>query len=647
MRNSLTPDQALSPQPLLSEHQAIPIRKIDATNLAVACASDSYGRPIEKAILCILLSILLATCTALTGNEVTGSSQDVRWISDQSEAAGQTRIDRPCNCVIFRMDDVQDSNFNQISVRVMDTFIEKNQSLVVSLVMDKFGSHHPVVEKVAEGYKKKLFEIAGHGWDHVNYAGTGFEQQKTSLSLMNTKIKDMFGVPASTFVPPLAPFDNETLSAMSHLGLRVISSEFEVDRDPFFTADSTNVTDGYGIYHVPATAKFYDYTPDGVKVPLSQILINIDTSISKYGWAVVVMHPQDFGKIIDGKKTNQPNEQDMKDLVSLIDSQVSQNRRIVTFSDLVGLQAPAPVDVNPPRFLEEPQDISVVKQSFPANIQLEVPAVTDLIDPAPAITSNHSSTGFKQGTTIVNWKATDTAGNSLQTTQYVTVADSPDTTAPELSFTYPTKNMQVKSNQTQITVKVKALDPGGSGVKEVEIRSSSSSIFTPATPINPGEGSEWKATILLGTTGEQTIIATAHDYFGNKKFSSVPIVVSDSETRLISTTLTLDRLPIPEFSIGDPASFKISGRLAESDAPDRGIPDQRIELRVSENKSLPAVVTGADGSFVVSAPAPNELSWTVTAHYPGDSQHYQSSDSDDVTYNCFSIVQIHSCSPLG
>ena len=205
MRNSRTSDQALSPQPPLSEYQAIPIRKINATKLAVACTSDSYGHSIEKAIVFILLSILLVTCTTLTGNQAAGSSQEVDWVSDQSEAVGHTRIDRPCNCVIFRMDDVQDSNFNQISVRVMDTFIEKNQSLVVSLVMNKFGSNHPVVEKVAEGYKKKLFEIAGHGWDHVSYAGIGFEQQKNSLSLMNTKIKDMFGVPASTFVPPLAP----------------------------------------------------------------------------------------------------------------------------------------------------------------------------------------------------------------------------------------------------------------------------------------------------------------------------------------------------------------------------------------------------------------------------------------------------------
>jgi peptidoglycan/xylan/chitin deacetylase (PgdA/CDA1 family) len=588
-----------------------------------------------KIIPSISLILLLATST---GAAVLGLGK----------AAGQTSTEEPCNCIIFRLDDVQDTNFSKVAMQVMDTFIRKNQSLVVSLVMNKFGSNQDVVEKVAEGHKKDLFEIAGHGWDHVVYAGAGLEQQQAWLSRMNAKIREMFGVPASTFVPPLAPFDHDTLLAMSQLGLKVISSEFEVDRHPFFTAKATNVTDEYGIFHIPATAKFYDYAPAGVKMPLPEIMDDIDTSISSNGWAVVVMHPQDFGEMVDGKKVNRLDRQEMEDLAALIDDQISKNRKIVTFSDLAGLQVPEPVDVNPPRFAEEPLDVSIVRKSLPAKLTLKAPPVIDLIDSNPVVTSNQSEAGFNLGTTVVRWNATDQAGNSAETAQLVTVVNSPDTFAPELSIVLPESNSNVDSLGSNITVMAKALDLGGSGIKKVEIRSSLSKTFTTATAVRSDGESEWEAKILLDTPGEQMIIATAQDYFGNKKFASVPIVVRSNETKLNSTTLTLDYSPLPEFSLGNPASFTVSGRLTESGTPDKGIPGQKIELLLSGEGIMSTVVTGADGSFSTSARAPeDDPAWTVKAHYPGDAQRYQSSDSNEVTYSCFSIVGAHFCSSLG
>ena len=271
-------------------------------------------------------------------------------------------ISHPCNCVIFRFDDIVDFNFPAVTTAVMDRFIAKNQSLNPALVMNHFGTNPAVVNKVDEGYKKGLFELQGHGWDHVFFNGTGLDQQTTWLSQMNGKLQDIFGRGPNQFTPPLGPFDTDTLSAMRNVRLGIISSEETVDKSdtfPFFKSDGTDIKDSFGIYNVPATAKFYDYSPNvGVKVPVSQVLSNIDASISKYGWAVIVMHPPDFGVKVNGKSTNQVDQNEINDLNTIIDTEASKGRPITTFSNLVGLTQPPLHDVNPPS-IKAPADISL------------------------------------------------------------------------------------------------------------------------------------------------------------------------------------------------------------------------------------------------------------------------------------------------
>ena len=87
-----------------------------------------------------------------------------------------------CNCVIFRLDDVQDYWISNVLTTLMDQFISKNVALDTGLIMNAFGSDTNVVNKISEGYKKGLFELFNHGWNHVNFTGVPLDQQKTWLS---------------------------------------------------------------------------------------------------------------------------------------------------------------------------------------------------------------------------------------------------------------------------------------------------------------------------------------------------------------------------------------------------------------------------------------------------------------------------------
>ena len=102
---------------------------------------------------------------------------------------------------------------------LLDQFISKNVALDTGLIMNAFGSDTNVVNKISEGYKKGLFELFNHGWNHVNFTGVPLDQQKTWLSQANSKMQSIFGRNTTVFIPPYDGFDDNTLTAMKQLGL--------------------------------------------------------------------------------------------------------------------------------------------------------------------------------------------------------------------------------------------------------------------------------------------------------------------------------------------------------------------------------------------------------------------------------------------
>jgi peptidoglycan/xylan/chitin deacetylase (PgdA/CDA1 family) len=256
----------------------------------------------------------------------------------------------PCNCVIFRMDDVQDSWIEPAQIAAMNLFMSKNQSLSLGLIMNVIGNDSKIINKVGEGYQKGLFELALHGWNHVDYTKLTEQEQQYSLQKANEKMQKLFGSTSNIFIPPNDPFNNDTLKAMSRLGIQILSSVGYEDRNlnyNIFVANGNvsvhhtwsynNVANKSSIYHIPGTILFKDYVRGvWVKTPIDKILNAVSANIEKYGYAVVVIHPQDFVKVDEkGKFTNTINESEFNDLLHLIDSVLSKNIHITSFSKLI------------------------------------------------------------------------------------------------------------------------------------------------------------------------------------------------------------------------------------------------------------------------------------------------------------------------
>ena len=265
----------------------------------------------------------------------------INLISIGNEAfAKNTTSVYSCNCVIFRMDDVQDFWIDQAQIAPMNLFLSKNQSLTLGLIMNKTGDDSDILQNIKKGYQKGLFELALHGWDHVDFSNLSEQDQQYYLLKSNNKMKLLFGNNSNIFIPPYDPFNNDTIKAMSLNGIPIISSAgyeeniFNNNKSIFVSNDNlyNNSIKSKTIIHIPSTIAFKNYVNGSwIKTPLGNISDSILKNIKEYGYAVVVIHPQDFIKI----DNNEFDVGSLNDLSFLIDDLGLKNIHITSFYKLV------------------------------------------------------------------------------------------------------------------------------------------------------------------------------------------------------------------------------------------------------------------------------------------------------------------------
>ncbi|HVX03467.1 MAG TPA: hypothetical protein VHA09_09975 [Nitrososphaera sp.] len=74
-----------------------------------------------------------------------------------------------CNCVRFRLDDIQDFWIVPVQVTIIDKFIDRDENFDVGVVMNFIGDDPAIVDKAREGVATGLVETVLHGWNHVPY----------------------------------------------------------------------------------------------------------------------------------------------------------------------------------------------------------------------------------------------------------------------------------------------------------------------------------------------------------------------------------------------------------------------------------------------------------------------------------------------
>lgn len=231
----------------------------------------------------------------------------------------------------------------------MDHFIAKNEKVTLGVIMHFVGNDSSIVNKVDTGYNSGTFELAIHGWDHVDYAKLSDQTQHDSLYLANQKMAALWGNGTAIFIPPFNSYNNNTLSALRSLNMKIISVGFDEelpniydltkpnspDNKVYKSQAGSDIKDNYGIYHIPEAIGFYNFEgATSSKTPIHTILSSIDSRISSYGYVVVTLHPQDFAvKDTNKKPINQINPSEISDLDTIINYAHEQGYAIKSFSE--------------------------------------------------------------------------------------------------------------------------------------------------------------------------------------------------------------------------------------------------------------------------------------------------------------------------
>lgn len=261
-----------------------------------------------------------------------------------SYSHGQNTNKILCKCVVFRLDDVQDRFLDNSQLAIINLFLQKNQSLSLGLIMNHVGNDTMLLNNIREGLRSGLIELGLHGWNHENFSKVSEENQIALMLKSNEKMQSLFGKASLIFIPPSFDFNNSTLDAMTKSGIPIISAWDNFYKDKNLTdlitfgVQPSNMNDKK-IFHFPTTIQYsyFDRT-NWVTYPVQKVLVDMDKSFSKYGYAVITLHPQALSNTgADGNSVNSINATKLSDLQTLLDKITSQKIPIKSFYDLSGI----------------------------------------------------------------------------------------------------------------------------------------------------------------------------------------------------------------------------------------------------------------------------------------------------------------------
>ena len=249
----------------------------------------------------------------------------------------------PCPCIVFRLDDIQAFYLSDVQIKTMEMFQKKNASLTIGVIGYDFPSDLKLVSYLKNNLKQGHvpIEIANHGWKHENFASLSLSEQVSLMNKTNQQLAKTLGVKPNVFITPFNLYNNDTLKAIKQTKMSLISSGIS-DEKKIVTTKGMAVKnkDSLGLYHVPSMNDFQvniGNEPYWTSIPKNKVIASIDSHISKYGYDVVLLHPQNFAIIVNGQYANTVDKKSLDDLASIIDYAKSKHFKITTLSDIAGL----------------------------------------------------------------------------------------------------------------------------------------------------------------------------------------------------------------------------------------------------------------------------------------------------------------------
>jgi hypothetical protein len=228
-------------------------------------------------------------------------------ISGLAGISAQETCGRPK--LAFRLDDVQDWWLSEAQRAVIELFSAHSVPVTLGIIGGFIGEDTALLSVIRANLN--LVEIANHGF-HAKNDGTGQSallSQDPSLTFeeldrANRRIEALFARRPEVFIPHQNQFNPSLLRTLSRLNFRYISSACLWHLDAAFPCEDPCGYGGsipcqqpseFGLVHLPAGAST-EWEPQVGKAfdDTLHVQAQIGSSLDRYGFAVMMIHPQDF-----------------------------------------------------------------------------------------------------------------------------------------------------------------------------------------------------------------------------------------------------------------------------------------------------------------------------------------------------------------
>ncbi|MDH3489676.1 MAG: polysaccharide deacetylase family protein [Nitrosopumilus sp.] len=252
---------------------------------------------------------------------------EINSIKNKSEIESP---DETCNCVAFRLDNVQDYYLIDVQEELINLFLSKDVPLTVGIIGENFGSDAELTNflKTTISKNDKLIGIGNHGGTS-DITTMNKDEQLELIRNTNNNISDLIEKKPSVFIPPFGRYNTDTISVLNQENIQYISSVSSFDVAPYPLKDES-------LFRFPSTAST-GYIEQGrawYGIPANQTMNDIKFSVRDYGFAVVLLHPHEYSKRSGWVFENQLDVTQYFELDELIDEVKNYGLKIVLIDDI-------------------------------------------------------------------------------------------------------------------------------------------------------------------------------------------------------------------------------------------------------------------------------------------------------------------------
>jgi len=258
---------------------------------------------------------------------ITGDVNEFNIYKNQNSLNFEENPLLTCNCVSFRLDDVQDHWLANTQIEIINLFAEKNIPLTIGVVGKLIGTDENLISVIKDNLNQNNIEIANHSWDNDALIKLNHNIQEQKILDANQKIFEIFGITPKIFIPPQNLYDSTTLDILKNNDFSYLISHVD-DNDAIFIDEDL-------FYNIPAT------TETGILLDATQwklqekeyIKNKVIQSLDTRGYAIVMIHPQEFSLNNEGEY-DIPNPESLAELSQLLDEIALLDSEIVKISEI-------------------------------------------------------------------------------------------------------------------------------------------------------------------------------------------------------------------------------------------------------------------------------------------------------------------------